>query len=240
MSTIASQVRPSPVAIEPDLVVPPLEQGDRLSRDEFERRYEAMPDVKAELIEGVVVMASPVRLRSHGRPHSHLNGVLFNYESATPGVSGADNSTTRLDLDNEPQPDLLLMIDPDRGGQAKISEDDYVEGAPELVIEIASSSVSIDMHLKLCVYRRAGVREYLVWRVRDRAIDWFERRGSDFVQKTPDDAGVLRSVVFPGLWLDAAALLAGELPKVIATLQQGLATPEHAAFVADLAARAKA
>ena len=39
----------------------PLEHGDHLTREEFERRYEAMPHVrKAELIEGVVYMPSPV------------------------------------------------------------------------------------------------------------------------------------------------------------------------------------
>src|SRR5262245_51963059 len=116
--------------------VPPLEPGDRLTRDEFERRYDAMPRLKkAELIEGVVYMPSPVRHRRHGRPNLHLAGWVAAYEAATPGVEGADNGTARLDLDNEPQPDVLLLIDPARGGQARISSDDYVEDAPELVAE---------------------------------------------------------------------------------------------------------
>jgi Uma2 family endonuclease len=149
----------------------PLEPGDKLTRVEFERRYEQMPRVKkAELIEGIVFMPSPVRLRRHGRPHLHLAGWLAMYESATPGVLGGDNTTTRLDDSNEPQPDLLLLIEPNLGGQAPVSEDDYVEAAPELVAEVASSSASYDLNTKLETYRRNGVKEYIVWRVLDREL----------------------------------------------------------------------
>ncbi|MGO9600026.1 MAG: Uma2 family endonuclease, partial [Isosphaeraceae bacterium] len=148
--------------------LPPLENGDRLTRPEFERRYEAMPELKkAELIEGVVYMPSPVRHRRHSRPNYHLSTWVGFYETMTPGVEGGGNGTVRLDLDNEPQPDVYLMIAPEQGGQAKLSADDYVEGAPELVAEVASSSASYDLHVKLHVYRRSGVREYLVWRVLD-------------------------------------------------------------------------
>src|SRR5437763_1331075 len=146
----------------------PLEPGDRLTRDEFERRYNAMPNLKkAELIEGVVYMPSPVRLRRHGWPHFRLITWLGAYAAVTPGLIGADNATARLDLDNEPQPDTLLLIDPEWGGQARISADDYVEDAPEWVGEVSASSASFDLHAKLHVYRRNGVREYLVWRVLD-------------------------------------------------------------------------
>src|SRR2546426_7091508 len=85
--------------------VPPLETGDHLTRAEFERRYEAMPHLKkAELIEGVVLMPSPARLRRHARPHAHLIAWLVQYETGTPGIVVGDNGTARLDLDNEPQP----------------------------------------------------------------------------------------------------------------------------------------
>ena len=217
----------------PAPAVPPLEPGDRLTRAEFERRYDAMPELKkAELIDGVVYMPSPVRLRRHGRPHVHVLTWLGTYEAATPGVIAADNSSARLDLDNEPQPDGLLMIDPARGGQARISDDDYVEGAPELVVEVASSSVSYDLHDKLRVYRRSGVREYVVWRVLDGQLDWFVLREGQYVPQPPDVEGLHRSTVFPGLWLDPAALLRGDMPAVLATLQRGLATPDHATFLA--------
>src|SRR5947209_2476661 len=157
----------------PTEIIPPLEPGDRLTREEFERRYEAMPHLKkAELIEGVVFMPSPVRYKRHSLPHFQLITWLGFYQAATPGVGGGDNGTTRLDLDNEPQPDAFLLIDPACGGQARISEDDYVELAPELVGEIAASSVAFDLHTKLTVYRRSGVREYLVWRVLDQQFDW--------------------------------------------------------------------
>ena len=153
---------------------PPLEPGDRLTRVDFERRYDAMPQLrKAELIDGVVYMPSPVRLRRHGRPNRHLSTWLGTYEAATAGVMGADNASVRLDMDNEPQPDAILFVDPACGGQVRISEDDYIEGGPELAAEITSSRVSYDLGDKYHAFRRNGVREYLVWRALDREIDWF-------------------------------------------------------------------
>lgn len=217
--------------------LPPLESGDRLTREEFERRYDAMPDAnKAELINGVVYVHPPGRHRRHNRPHFQLIGWLGTYEAATPGVEGGDNGTVRLDLDNEPQPDALLLIDPACGGQARISDDDYVENAPELVAEVSASSVSFDLHTKKTVYRRNGVREYLVWRVVDKQFDWFVLRAGQFQPMAPDESGILRSEVFPGLWLDAAALIRGDSKRVLDVVHQGLASPEHAAFVQRLQA----
>ncbi len=220
--------------------VPPLETGDRLNRAEFERRYMAMPNLKrAELIEGVVYVPSPVRARRHGQPHAHLVTWIGNYESATPGVLVADNASVRLDLDNEPQPDAVLFIDPDHGGQARIAPDDYLEGAPELVAEVASSSASYDLNSKLHVYRRNAVREYVVWRVLDQQIDWFVLREGEFVRLPVDNAGLYRSGVFPGLWLDPAALVRGDTPTVQSTLQRGLASQEHSDFIAYLKTQAE-
>lgn len=214
--------------------VPPLENGDRLTRAEFERRYEAMPEQrKAELIEGIVYMPSPVRLRLHARPHSHMNTWLGTYEARTPGLLLGDNSTVRMDLDNEPQPDVLLLVDPALGGQARISDDDYVEGAPELVAEIAASSASYDVGAKLEAYRRNGVREYTVYRVLDGEIDWYVLRAERY-EKLSADAGILKSETFPGLWLDAGAFVQGDLGRVLDVLGEGLATDEHAAFVREL------
>jgi Uma2 family endonuclease len=221
--------------------IPPLENGDRLTRAEFERRYHAMPGLKkAELIEGVVYMPSPVRHRGHSHPHGHLMAWLVYYEANTPGVASGDNGTTRLDLDNEPQPDGLLMIESECGGQCRISDDDYVEGAPELVAEVASSSVSYDLGPKLTAYRRNGVCEYVVWRVLDRAVDWFVLRNEQFEPILPGADGILRSSVFPGLWLDPAALVRGDLTAVFDALRQGLESDEHKKFVHRLEqARAK-
>ena len=143
----------------------------------------------------------------------------------------ADNATIRLDLDNEPQPDAMLFIEPGRGGQARISDDDYLEGAPELVAEVASSSVSFDLHTKFNVYRRCAVQEYIVWRVLDRAIDWFVLTGGAYERLAADSDGTLKSRVFPGLWLDAQALLDGDVARALAVLQAGLAMPEHGQFV---------
>ena len=217
--------------------LPPLENGDHLTRAEFEYRYEAMPHLKkAELIEGVVYVPSPVRHRWHGHPHGHLITWLGLYEAGTQGIEMGDNTTVRLDLDNEPQPDALLLIQPDRGGQARIDADGFIEGAPELVAEIAASSANYDLHAKLHVYRRNGVREYIVWRVLEEDIDWFVLRAGQYERLPLDTESLLRSEVFPGLWLDPAALVRGDMARVLAVIQQGLASPEHAAFVARLAA----
>ena len=149
--------------------IPPLEAGDKLTRDEFERRYDATPGVrKAELIEGVVHMPPPaVRWDYHASPHADLIGWMTYYRSATPGVQAGDNGSIRLDLENEPQPDAALVILPEYGGRVRKSSDGYLEGAPELVAEVSASTESIDLNAKLRVYKRNGVREYLVWRVRD-------------------------------------------------------------------------
>lgn len=216
------------------LSIPQLAPGDHLSRDEFELRYNAMPNTKkAELIEGIVYMGSPVTVAEHGSPHADLIAWLGIYRSATPGVQVADNATLRLDNQNEPQPDALLRVLPNLGGQ---SRDDglCVAGAPELVAEITASSVSYDLFEKKDVYARHGVQEYVVWRVRDREVDWFCLRDGAYYRVTPDPDGVYRSEVFPGLWLDPAALLAGDMLRVIDTLRQGIDSPGHAAFVGGL------
>jgi len=217
----------------------PLEPGDRLTRAEFERRYDAMPQLKkAELIEGVVYLPSPVRLERHGRPSRYLSTWLGTYEAATPGVIGADNVSVRLDLDNEPQPDGILLIDPACGGQARISHDDYVEGGPELAGEVTSSSASYDLGDKLQAFRRNGVREYIVWRVLDREVDWFVLREGRYDRLLLDKENLYKSEAFPGLWLDVAQMLRGDLSAVLAALREGLATAEHAAFVESLGRQA--
>lgn len=211
-------------------ILPPLENGDRLTRIEFERRYETMPHVKkAELIDGVVYMPSPVRIL-HAEPHADVMTWLGNYRVATPGVRLGDNPTVRLDIDNEPQPDAALRIDSDKGGKANASPDGYIEGPPELVVEIALSSAAYDLHDKKHVYRRNGVQEYLVWQVYDKRIDWWELRDELYTPLSADEHGIVRSRVFPGLWLHANALLQGDMAAVLAALQQGLQHDEHAAF----------
>ncbi len=216
---------------------PPLESGDRLTRYEFERRYEAMPQIKkAELIEGVVYMASAVR-NSHGEAHGWVITWLGNYQVATPGVHLNDNTTVRLDVDNEPQPDALLRLDQQAGGRSRVGEDDYIEGPPELIFEIAGTSASYDLHDKLSAYRRNEVQEYVVWRIYERALNWFRLEEGKYVPLEVDEAGIVRSEVFPGLWLDALALLEGDLAQVLEVLQTGLATEEHNAFVEQVESR---
>lgn len=217
-------------------IIPPLENGDLLPRAEFERRYQAMSHLKkAELIEGIVYMASPLRFEPHAEPHANLMGWLWSYKIATPGVRLGDNPTVRLDVDNEPQPDAVLLIDAQCGGQTYLGDDGYIEGSPELVAEISASTATIDLRDKKRVYRRNGVKEYLVWQVTDRRLDWFSLQAGEYISLVPDAEGAIASQVFPGLWLQVSALLAGDMPQVIATLQTGLASTAHQQFLQQLA-----
>ncbi|GAB4284222.1 MAG: Uma2 family endonuclease [Oscillatoriaceae cyanobacterium] len=217
-------------------LIPAFENGDRLTRAEFERRYHLMSDLKkAELIEGVVYVASPLRYNRHGKPHSKIIAWLEVYAALTPGVEVADNATVRLDLDNEPQPDAVLRLDETCGGKSRISEDDYIEGAPELIVEVAASTASYDLYDKLHAYRRNGVREYLVWVVQENEFRWYVLDEGEYRQQQPDSSGILASPFFRGLRLDVQALLSGNMQQVLAVLQAGLGSQSHQDFVEALA-----
>lgn len=214
--------------------IPPLENGDRLTRAEFERRYEAMPNVKAELIEGKVYMSSPVRVKKHGEPSARILWWLGSYVVVTKGINFADNSTVRLDLENEPQPDAILYVEEEFGGNSSISQDDYLEGSPELVVEIAASTASYDTTEKKKIYRRNGVKEYIIWRVNDKEIDWFAWEEGEYVSLEKDKKGVIESRFFGGLRLNVNAILKDDLAKVLNDLQKGLKSKKHKDFVKNL------
>jgi hypothetical protein len=214
--------------------IPPLRNGDRLTAEEFERRYDAMPGLKkAELIKGVVYMTPPVTLDDHGGPHFDLISWLGVYRMATPGIRGGDNATLRLPLANRPQPDACLLIEPSHGGQVLIV-DRYIVGGPELTAEVAATSENYDLHDKLDVYCENNVREYVVWRVFDQEIDWFILRDGRYERLPLSPDGLYKSEVLPGLWLDPVALVNGDMARLMQVVQQGIASPDHAAFVARL------
>ncbi len=227
-------------AVEQKPPAPPLNNGDRLTRAEFERIYAVHPEIKkAELIEGVVYMPSPARYREHGKPHFDAIVWIGTYCAATPGVEGCDNTTLRLDFENEPQPDVLLRLPQEYGGSSQVGEDGYLEGVPELIVEVSASSASYDLNQKKRVYARNGVPEYIVYLAYEQRIIWFILRDGVYEAQQPDANGVLKSERFPGLWLLPDALLSGELAQVLETLQQGLASQEHKAFSAELTSRLK-
>ena len=212
--------------------LPPLADGMHLTQAEFHRRYEASPeDVKAELIGGTVYMASPLG-RPHGSHHAELSGIFFLYKVATPGVELLDNTTTILGEASEPQPDLTLRILPEWGGRSQTSSGDYVQGGAELLAEIAHTTRRLDLKLKPIDYEQAGVQEYLVCCLDPPEVHWFDLASGKPLK--PDRQGIYRSRVFPGLWIDQQALLACDSPRLIAVLQQGLASRAHAAFVKRL------
>jgi hypothetical protein len=224
-------------------VVPPLQNGDHLTREEFHRRYEAMGEnVRAELIEGIVyigssdAMPSPVSLDHHGTPHLDLGGWIMHYCMKTPGLLRGSDSSVFIDGINEPQPDVLLGIPKTAGGQTQVVQrggEKYVASAPELVAEVAASTRSIDLNAKQSAYQRNGVREYLVLLTEDQPeVRWMALAEGRFVEMDAEE-DLLKSKVFPGLWLDPAALLAGDLSKLIAALDRGCATEDHRAFAAS-------
>jgi len=242
MSTTTSAASEYRLPLSPKSRAPilPLETGDCMNRAEFRRRCEAMPDLeRVELIEGIVFMGAAVRYTQHGGPHQLLIGWLDRFLEEAPGLLGGINTSVGLDDINEPQPDAFLMLPPGMS-KAAVTVDGYLEGPPEFVAEVSASTTSIDLHPKFEAYRRNGIREYLVWRVVDRQVDWFALQGGQFVRLPADADDVLRSRVFPGLWLDAAALVSQRRKRVYAVLRQGLATPEFVAFAAEVAKHAPA
>ena len=221
---------------KPKTLLPPLAAGQHLDQPTFHERYEAMPqDTRAELVGGVVYTPSPMRL-DHGGTSRIVAGLFLHYQWKTPGVTGADGATVVLDVQGEPQPDHFLRIPAELGGQTFVDEQGYLVRAPELVVEVARSSRSYDLNEKKADYERAGVREYVVVELDPDSVHWFIRRRKRFQVLRPGRDGIYRSEVFPGLWLDADALFAEDLDRLMLVLDQGLATPEHAAFVAKLAA----
>lgn len=216
-------------------IIPLLENGDRLTREEFHRRYEAMPkNVKAELIKGVVYMASPVRVKNHGKPHARMMTILGYYQMLTKGSDLLDNTTFIVNEYHEPQPDCVLRIEEECGGKSWVNDDDYLEGSPELAIEIAASTASYDLHDKLEMYEQKGVQEYIVWRVLDKQIDWFSLESGKYEKLAADKQGIIESKVFTGLRLNLNALLNDDLTQVLQDLQGGIATKMHQEFVKNL------
>ncbi len=226
-------ITPAPPVKQTRRQPPPLQSGDYLSRSEFERRYETMSDVKAELIEGVVYMASPVHL-----PHSEYHSIALTwsgiYALSTPGLRIADNVSLRLGQDSEVQPDICAWTDKSVSTQTK-NEEEYLENVPELVVEIAASSASFDLRDKMQLYRRHGVREYLVLTVYEQETHWFTLDADNLYRPLlPDEKGIFHSVVFPGLRFAAGPFWRREWAKLHAVLQEGMASPEYAAFAARL------
>jgi Uma2 family endonuclease len=218
---------------------PVLESGDTMRSREFLRRYERMPHVKkAELIEGVVYIGSPVR-RVHAKPDGLIQTWLGTYAAHTPGTEALPNATVILDPDNTLQPDALLRLLPERGGRTRENAEGYLLGLPELVVEIAATSASIDLRDKLRAYRRSGVLEYLVWRTAEHRFDWFCLEEDEYQAQTPDAHGLLRSRTFPGLVLALQPLLDLDTAAVLAALETGLASNAHAAFGAPPNAEGK-
>jgi Uma2 family endonuclease len=218
--------------------LPPLENGDQLDQKTFHARYEAMPeDCRAELIGGIVYLASPQKV-----PHSEAQCLtvrwLDEYSEATPGTEALANNTQILGPESEPEPDGCLFIASEYGGRVFVDPDDFLNGSPDLVAEVSSSTESIDLHRKKLDYEKAGVREYVVLALRTQQVFWFFRQRGKFKEVPLPADGIFRSRAFPGLWLDAEAMLRNNRQQVLAALKQGLASPEHAAFLAKLAKQA--
>jgi len=216
-------------------VKPPLMAGDRLTRAEFERRYADHPEIKkAELVEGVVYVSSPVRQPQHSRPHAYVTTWAGCFVAATPSVDLGDNATVRLDFENEYQPDILLRLEPEDGGKSFINEDGYIEGAPELVAEIAASSASFDLHDKRRVYAQNGVQEYIAFQMYERQVSWFMLIEGVYELIKPGEDGIIHSGIFPGLWLNPATFWERNLAGMLETVQAGVTSAEHATLLSRL------
>ena len=163
-----------------------------------------------------------------------LAGLLQIYAWATPGTDSDICGSLRLDGQNEYQPDVMLRIKFGPLARCKVAPDGLFEGSPELAGEIAVSSAGYDLHEKKAVYQRALVHEYFVWQVMDAQIRWFVLEEGQYAELKPRPDGVICSRVFPGLWLDVRALLAGDKEALRRTLDRGLKSPEHRTFVRNM------
>jgi Uma2 family endonuclease len=212
-----------------------LVEGQHLDQPTFHSLYEATPPgTRAELINGVVHMPSPVG-SAHSVAQVPVIVWLDYYAEKTLGVQVMDNATTILGWKSEPQPDGLLRILPDSGGRTWL-ERGFVHGAPELVVEVSKATRFVDLGPKKADYEQAGVLEYFVHAIDPDEIFWFGQDEGILVKRALDDDGLYRSTAFPGLWLDPQALLKGDRQRLRAVVDLGCATTEHAAFVARLAA----
>jgi Uma2 family endonuclease len=247
MGKSAARTTKPPKAAKPE----PLRDGQRLTVAEFMRRYEAMPDgFRAELLNGVVYvnrwfetdangkvhLMPPIDDGAHAAPQFGMGTVFGVYQGSTPGVRGRGPVTVVLSpVSSGVEPDAVLRVLPESGGQTVIGADGYIHGPPELVVEVANTSVARDLGVKYDTYEQAGVREYVVVRTAGRVVEWFRLVRGRYVPLPPDDDGLFRSRLFPGLWVDPAAVLGEDMPRLLTVLQQGLNSPEHATFVVKLA-----
>ncbi len=232
MVTLASRRRMKPVPF-----VPPFQNGDAMDQPTFHALYVGTPrGFRAELIEGIVYMASPVQLR-HGGPSLKVSQWLGAFADEVEGAQAYNEITAILTATSEPQPDHTLIVLPEAGGQTRENADGFLVGAPELALEISNTTALIDLHAKKTMYERCGVREYIVVETKRQAVHWFVRRGDKFAPLKSDADGIFKSRVFLGLWLDGSALFDRSAKRLLATLQLGLATPEHAKFAAKLNAK---
>jgi Uma2 family endonuclease len=210
--------------------------GDVLSREEFLRRWEAMPQLKkAELIRKVVYLPSPVS-SDHGHAESDLGGLLFVYKAATPGCQTCNNTTWLMLEDESPQPYTALYVLPECGGRTR-AEGNFLAGAPEFLSEVCVTSAAFDLHQKLEVYQEAGVQEYLAVLLHEQEVRLHRLSRRRFRVVARPATGVYQSSAFPGLWIDGDALLARDYGRLTRVLNEGLASPEHAAFVRKLGSK---
>jgi Uma2 family endonuclease len=217
-----------------------LENGARMNQPMFHALYKNTPEgFRAQLIGGIVyVMASPTSLR-HGRPHARVVHWLGLYSDETPGTDVLDNTTNILGPESEPEPDACLLIQPEYGGRTTTDENEMLVGAPELVVEVANTTRAIDLGRKKADYQEAGVQEYVVVLAQEQSAVWFRHTADGFVDLAVGADGVFRSELFPGLWLDPRGIFDPTTRRLTTVSRKGLASPEHAAFIADLAARRK-
>ena len=204
--------------------------GDHMTRRQFHLMYCDMPDgYRAELIGGVVFEPSPVS-SVHSEFHLDLGYILRRYSRYTPGVRGGDNGTVILSDEDEVQPDLYLRFE--SGGNSKKDKGKFIVGAPELVAEVAYSNCAIDLHLKKQRYAMHGAIEYLVVCLNPEKLYWFNLKASTMIKA--DSKGIIRSQVFPGLWIHEKAFFNQDDDLQEAVLERGLNSLAHRKLLEQL------
>ncbi len=177
-------------------------------------------DQKADLIDGVIYMASPENIE-HNELLEWLTEILGPYVRARKlGRLTTSRVAYRLATHVAPEPDIAFVA----ASRLHILKGGYVDGPPDLAVEFVSpESVERDYELKRSRYEQAGVREYWI-------IDPDEKRatflalGPDgkFAETPPVDSR-FHSRVLPGFSLDARWFWQRPLPETLPIIQALLA-----------------
>lgn len=165
-----------------------------------------------------------------GELASSVSYWLCQYRRSTPCVESLGRVSIFLDPTTEIETTAAMWLTPGADDRPRWQR---CEGVPELLVEVTATVHNKVFRRRLRVYEQSEIHELLVVTGDPRDTALYARENGRFARVSPADDGSYRSRVFPGLWLDPSALFSDEWNEMAACLDRGMATEEHAAFVAS-------